>query len=91
MSFDIDPQTILRHYDVTEKLCPLYYVEHPDEWQIYKDTVEARIKELDEADAAAQQAAEAEAQQAVEAQQAAEAEAQQTEAQQAAATQVHEE
>ena len=95
-SFDIDPQTILRHYDVTEKLCPLYYVEHPDEWQIYKDTVEARIKELDEADAAAQQAAEsqpaAEVQQ-TETQQAEaqQAEAQQAEAQQAAATQVHEE
>lgn len=24
---------IIRHYDITGKLCPLYYVEHEDEWE----------------------------------------------------------
>lgn len=32
--FDLEPETdVLRHYDVTEKLCPLYYVEHPEAWE----------------------------------------------------------
>ena len=31
--YDLDPRTqILRHYDITEKPCPLYFVEHEDEW-----------------------------------------------------------
>lgn len=34
MGFDLDPMTdIIRHYDVTGKMCPLYFVEHEDEWQ----------------------------------------------------------
>ena len=24
---------VIRHYDVTGKLCPLYYVEHPEAWE----------------------------------------------------------
>lgn len=28
--------TIIRHYDVTGKLCPKYYVEHEDEWKKLK-------------------------------------------------------
>ena len=44
--FHLNPQEILRHYDVTEKLCPLYYVEHPDEWQTLKDTIERRMYEI---------------------------------------------
>ena len=55
LKFHLDPQGILRHYDVTQKLCPLYYVEHPDEWQKLKDTIEVRLSELkaEEAEAAA--------------------------------------
>lgn len=30
---------LLRHYDVTGKLCPLYYVEHEDAWLQFKDDV----------------------------------------------------
>ena len=45
-SFHINPQELLRHYDVSGKLCPLYYVEHPDEWQELKDRIEARTDEL---------------------------------------------
>lgn len=45
-SFDINPQEIIRHYDVTGKLCPLYYVEHEDEWQELKDRIEARTDEM---------------------------------------------
>jgi N-acetylmuramoyl-L-alanine amidase len=32
-TFDIDPETeVIRHYDVTGKECPRYYVAHPDAW-----------------------------------------------------------
>ena len=27
---------IIRHYDVTGKMCPLYFVEHPDMWEQFK-------------------------------------------------------
>ncbi len=45
-SFHIDPQELLRHYDVSGKDCPLYYVEHPDEWEKLKNDVSARLFEL---------------------------------------------
>lgn len=33
-TFDLDPETdVIRHYDVTGKQCPLYYVEHPEAWE----------------------------------------------------------
>lgn len=36
----IDPQEhIIRHYDITGKLCPLYYVEHEDAWVQFKADV----------------------------------------------------
>ena len=32
--FRLDPEEdVIRHYDVTGKLCPLYYVEHPEAWE----------------------------------------------------------
>ncbi len=34
--FGLDETAIIRHYDITEKLCPLYYVEHEDEWNNLK-------------------------------------------------------
>ena len=30
--FNLTSDDVIRHYDVTEKLCPLYYVEHEDAW-----------------------------------------------------------
>lgn len=37
-------EDIIRHYDVTGKLCPLYYVEHEDAWLQFKADVEAQLK-----------------------------------------------
>lgn len=39
--YDLSEQQILRHYDVTGKLCPLYFVEHPDEWAAFQKEVTA--------------------------------------------------
>ena len=36
---DVDPNQVIRHYDVTGKLCPLYYVEHEDAWEALKSDV----------------------------------------------------
>ena len=33
---NVDPNQVIRHYDVTGKLCPLYYVEHEDAWKNFK-------------------------------------------------------
>lgn len=32
---------VIRHYDVTGKLCPLYFVEHPEAWQAFRSDVAA--------------------------------------------------
>lgn len=41
--YHIKTKNIIRHYDVTGKLCPKYYVEHEDAWEELKDKIkEAR-------------------------------------------------
>lgn len=35
---------IIRHYDITGKLCPLYFVEHEDAWEAFKKDVKKNIK-----------------------------------------------
>ncbi|PXV89366.1 N-acetylmuramoyl-L-alanine amidase [Lachnotalea glycerini] len=40
--FNLGEDQIIRHYDVTGKKCPKYYVEHEDEWlQLKKDVMES--------------------------------------------------
>ena len=42
--FKLDPETdVIRHYDVTGKECPLYYVEHPEAWERLKADVAAEL------------------------------------------------
>lgn len=44
--FGLDEKDVIRHHDVTGKLCPLYYVEHEDAWkQLLKD-VKNELKTL---------------------------------------------
>lgn len=35
--YHLDSDDVIRHYDVTGKLCPLYFVEHEDAWEAFKD------------------------------------------------------
>ena len=35
---------MIRHYDVTEKICPKYFVDHPDAWEQFKKDVDAQIQ-----------------------------------------------
>ncbi|MDF2907440.1 MAG: N-acetylmuramoyl-L-alanine amidase [Herbinix sp.] len=46
VQFNLEEEEIIRHYDVTEKLCPLYYVEHEDEWLLFRREVMNKVEEL---------------------------------------------
>ena len=35
--YDLEREDILRHYDVTGKECPRYFVTHPEEWELFLD------------------------------------------------------
>ena len=51
--FRLDPEeAVIRHYDVTGKLCPLYYVEHPEAWETLLADVSAEIEAQEAAEKA---------------------------------------
>jgi N-acetylmuramoyl-L-alanine amidase CwlA len=41
--FDLTEENLIRHYDVTGKLCPRYYVEHPEAWEALKEDVKEAL------------------------------------------------
>lgn len=42
--YELEPESIIRHYDVTGKLCPKYYVKHPKAWKKLKSDVSDYLK-----------------------------------------------
>lgn len=38
-TYGLKREDILRHYDVTGKVCPRYFVDHPDAWEDFRDTL----------------------------------------------------
>jgi len=47
--FKLDPETeVIRHYDVTGKLCPKYYVENPQAWEALLQDITAKLAEMEE-------------------------------------------
>ena len=42
---DLKPKDVIRHYDITEKACPKYFVDHPDAWEQFKKDVDGQIQE----------------------------------------------
>lgn len=48
-AFHLDAEDVIRHYDVTGKECPLYYVKHPDAWAQFKADVQAALDALNAA------------------------------------------
>lgn len=46
IEFNLEEKDIIRHYDVTGKMCPLYYVEHEDSWNGFKDDVMSTVDEI---------------------------------------------
>lgn len=39
MKFDLSEKDVIRHYDVTGKNCPKYFVENEDAWEQFRDDV----------------------------------------------------
>lgn len=44
--FRLDQEAVIRHYDVTGKECPKYYVDNPQAWEQMKADIQARIQEV---------------------------------------------
>ena len=42
--FKLDAEAVIRHYDVTEKACPKYFVDHEEEWEKFKKDVAAALE-----------------------------------------------
>lgn len=41
---DLKPKDVIRHYDVTGKECPKYFVDHPDAWEEFLKDVKKAMK-----------------------------------------------
>lgn len=46
IKFDLDEDDVIRHYDVTGKICPKYFVDHEDAWENFRQDVGKRIMEM---------------------------------------------
>ena len=47
-TFGLTADDVLRHYDVSGKICPRYYVEHEDAWSGFLADVDARLAQMRE-------------------------------------------
>lgn len=45
--FGLETKDVIRHYDVTGKVCPKYFVDHEDKWEQFHQDVEAALKKLE--------------------------------------------
>ena len=46
-TFRLDPERdVIRHYDVSGKDCPKYYVEHPEAWDAFRTDVAGQLEAL---------------------------------------------
>lgn len=41
--FHLTAENVIRHYDVTGKICPKYYVDHPQAWKQFREDVKQKI------------------------------------------------
>lgn len=44
--FGLTSSDVIRHYDITGKHCPAYYVDHEEEWEQLKKDVDTKLEEL---------------------------------------------
>lgn len=47
-NFGVDVSNVIRHYDITGKICPKYFVDHEDAWEQFKTDVSEKIAEENE-------------------------------------------
>ena len=43
--FGLTEEDVIRHYDVTGKICPKYFVDDEDAWITFKQDVKKRLEE----------------------------------------------
>lgn len=41
--FNLEAEDVIRHYDVTGKSCPKYFVDHEDEWTKFREDLETAL------------------------------------------------
>lgn len=46
--FGLTEQNVIRHYDVTGKICPKYFVENEEAWELFKGDVQAALEKTSE-------------------------------------------
>lgn len=46
--FNLTSEDVIRHYDVTGKICPKYYVDHSEAWEQFKTDVGEQIKVVEQ-------------------------------------------
>lgn len=46
--FSLDELDVIRHYDITGKICPKYYVENEEEWEDLKKDIGEKLKDYEE-------------------------------------------
>ena len=44
--YNLNEDQVIRHYDVTGKICPKYFVDHPEEWETFHKDVKNAIRIL---------------------------------------------
>lgn len=44
--FNLTSEDVIRHYDVTGKMCPIYYVENPDAWEQFLADVDTQMTKI---------------------------------------------
>ena len=45
LKFDLDQEDVIRHYDVTGKNCPKYFVEDEEAWKAFKEKIGVQLEE----------------------------------------------
>lgn len=43
VKFGLSEKDVIRHYDVTGKICPKYFVDHEDKWKLFRGDVKSAI------------------------------------------------
>ena len=46
MKFDLKEEAVIRHYDVTGKICPKYFVEDEEAWENFRKDIGQTLKEF---------------------------------------------
>ena len=45
-AFKVSPDNVIRHYDVTGKICPKWFVEDPSAWETFKSDVKTQYEKI---------------------------------------------